>query len=129
MLRRRSPRVGPGLWTVLFLLAVGGTGCQQATSDPDAAVKALITATTWDNDTSYTGEDAMVIRFYSDGSATYNAQTRSGVWTYQSGVFTITTVLGTFTTVASDFSVSATHLTFTYVSGLCHLVPKDTTNG
>lgn len=105
-------------------------GCQQATSDPDAAVKALITSTTWDSDTTNypvatANETQLSIRFYADGSASYNGALRSNVWSYASGVFTITDAYGTsYTTTSPD--ITASHFYFNEASGLCHLVPLAT---
>ena len=109
---------GPAL--VLLILMV--MGCQQATSDPDAAVKALITSTTWKTDSvSYTSDTDEVFTFKADGSAYYDAGLHPGVWSYKAGVFTLTTSLGTFTTTSPD--ITSSHFSFNYASGLCHFIP------
>lgn len=132
MARPWSPGIALGLVLAVYL-TVTAAGCQQATSDPDAAVKALITSKTWDSDTTNYpiatfNETQLTIRFFADGSASYNGALRADVWSYSGGVFTITDTSGnSYTTSNPD--ITAAHFYFNYVSGLCHLVPKDDSLG
>jgi hypothetical protein len=126
-MERSWPASALGIVLTVLVLATS-TGCQQATSDPDTAVKTLITSTTWDSDTTNypvatDNETQLTIRFVSDGTAYLNGKSANGTWSYKSGVFTLTTPAGTYTTAAADLVIDASHFDFTYVTGLCHLVP------
>lgn len=123
-MKLRGARGGPApiLLALTILWALTLAGCDQATSDPDAEVKALVTSTTWATDhTNYPDDTEVVITFRADGSAYYGAALHAGVWSYQSGVFTVTTSLGTFTT--TNPTIGSGQFNFNYASGPCHLVP------
>jgi len=103
--------------SVCLAAALGLSGCQQVTSDPDQPLRDTIVGRSWLPDTAYTTDVVSPkITFYAGGKLIiddYSSTTYPTYgWSYLKSVFTITGPLGTYTTTSPSFD--STHFAFQY---------------